>query len=154
VQQALWTQICEWAFSAWPTSLKVIVSRSVASSKSGQCVSPCFLWGAAAQRLRCSSCLSRPVDVLPDWRECIRPGAASTIAAASVIGAEGRLDRRGQILAARELSSDRLKDLLDLGVRLGRPLMADSRVCFGRLETVFRLGQFFGFLRQLSTTDI
>ena len=43
----------------------------------------------------------------------------------------GRLDRRGQILAARELSSDRLDDMLDLGVRLDCPLLGDSGLCLG-----------------------
>jgi len=49
----------------------------------------------------------------------------SSIAAASVISTEERLDRRGQILAAWELSSDRLDDMLDLGVRFDRPLLGD-----------------------------
>ena len=57
--------------------------------------------------------------------------AISTIAAASFIGAEGRLDRRGQILAARELSADRLDDMLDLGVRFDRPLLGGSCLCLG-----------------------
>ena len=55
----------------------------------------------------------------------------SSIAAASVIGNEERLDRRGQILSARELSAERLDDMLDLGVRFGRPLLGGSRLCLG-----------------------
>ena len=76
------------------------------------------------------------------------------IAEASGDGAEGCLAWRGQISAARKLSSDRLHNLFDFDVRFRRPLLGDSHLCFGLAEAVFGLRQFFGFLHQLSPSDL